>query len=71
MTQTNDVLEQVGQKLKKAIANSKFKTQERFASEGMNRDGATIRRWIRHGVNCVSTIVEIADALEIDFHELL
>lgn len=71
MTQDIDRLERVGQNLKKAIANSKYKTQERFAEDGMNRDGATIRRWIRHGVNSLSTIFEIADVLEIDFHELL
>ena len=71
MTQIDERLIKVGQNLKKAISNSKFKTQVSFAENGMGQDPATIRRWIKHGVNNISTLMYIADVLEIDFMELL
>lgn len=72
MTQVNDVLIKVGQNLKKAIANSKFKTQAQFAENGMFCDEKTVRRWIKNGVTNMATIIEIANVLGIDdFTELL
>jgi hypothetical protein len=71
MTQIDERLTKVGQNLKKAISESKFKTQVNFADKGMNQDPATIRRWIKYGVNSLSTLMYIADVLEIDFMELL
>lgn len=72
MTQLIDErLAKVGQNLKKAISNSKFKTQVKFANDGMGQDPATIRRWIKHGVNSLTTLMYIAEILEIDFMELL
>ena len=71
MTQIDERLTKVGQNLKKAISNSKFKTQVSFANDGMGQDPAVIRRWIKHGVNSLSTLMYIAEVLEIDFMELL
>ena len=71
MRHTESRLPKVGQNLKKFISESKFKTQDRFAIEGMNRDPSNIRRWIKNGVNSITTLEEIADVLEIDFYELL
>lgn len=72
MTQSNDVLIRVGQNLKKAIANSRFKTQAQFAENGMFCDEKTVRRWIKNGVSNITTIIEIANVLGIDdYKELL
>ena len=71
MTQVDERLTKVGQNLKKFISESKFKTQVSFALDGMNQDPSVIRRWIKHGVNSLTTIIYIAEVLEIDFMELL
>ena len=71
MTQVNERLAKVGQNLKKYISESKYKTQVSFALDGMKQDPSVIRRWIKYGVNSLSTIMYIADVLEIDFMELL
>jgi hypothetical protein len=55
----------------KLISESKYKTQVSFALDGMGQDPSVIRRWIKHGVNSLSTIIYIAEVLEIDFMELL
>ena len=69
--QVDERLAKVGQNLKKFISESKYKTQVSFALDGMGQDPSVIRRWIKHGVNSLSTIMYIADTLEIDFMELL
>ena len=71
MTQNLKLSETVGKNLKKLIKQSKYKTQERFAIEGMNVDAVTVRRWISKGVKDIDTIVEIARVLEINYLELL
>ena len=71
MTQVDERLAKVGQNLKKFISESKYKTQVSFALDGMGQDPSVIRRWIKHGVNSLSTIIYIAEVLEIDFMELL
>ena len=71
MTQVDERLAKVGQNLKKFISESKYKTQVSFAMDGMSQDPSVIRRWIKHGVNSLSTIMYIAEVLEIDFMELL
>ena len=50
---------------------SKFKTQERFATEGMNVDAVTVRRWIAHGIRDINTINEISKVLNINIDELI
>ncbi len=70
MTQVDETLTKVGQNLKKFISQSKYKTQVSFALDGMNQDPSVIRRWIKHGVNSLTTIIYIAEVLEIDFREL-
>lgn len=62
--------ERVGKNLKKFIKESKFKTQEKFAIEGMNVDSVTVRRWIAHGIRDINTIYEISKVLGIDFTDL-
>lgn len=70
MTQVDETLTKVGQNLKKFISQSKYKTQVSFAIDGMNQDPSVIRRWIKYGVNRLSTIIDIAKVLEINFMEL-
>lgn len=71
MTHVDERLAKVGQNLKKIISESKYKTQVSFAIDGMGQGPSVIRRWIKHGVNSLSTLMHIADVLEIDFIELL
>lgn len=71
MTQVDERLAKVGQNLKKFISESKYKTQVSFALDDMGQDPSVIRRWIKYGVNSLSTIIYIAEVLEIDFMELL
>lgn len=71
MTQVDERLDKVGQNLKKCISESKYKTQVSFALDGMGQDPSVIRRWIKHGVNSLTTIIYISQVLEIDFRRLL
>ncbi len=71
MTQVDERLAKVGQNLKKCISESKYKTQVSFALDGMGQDPSVIRRWIKHGVNSLTTIIYISQVLEIDFRRLL
>lgn len=60
-----------GRKLKKLIRENKnIKTQERFA-ELMNINVRTVKRWVKEGVDSLSTIKEIADMLGVEDTELL
>ncbi len=65
------ISEQVGKNLKMLIKKSKFKTQDRFATDGINVSPVTVRRWIAHGIRDVNTIEEISQILEVDIRELL
>lgn len=62
--------EKVGINLKRYIKKSKYKTQEKFATEGMNVDAVTVRRWISHGIRDINTIEEISKVLNIDMIDL-
>lgn len=63
--------EKVGKNLKILIKKSKYKTQEKFANEGMKVDPVTVRRWIAHGIRDVNTIYEISVILEVEISDLL
>ena len=71
MTQKITLSKRIGSNLKNQIKASKYKTQDRFATEAMYVDPSTVRRWIANGIKDVNTLEEIARALEIDFMELL
>lgn len=62
-------LNKIGQNLKKFIKNSKFKTQENFAYNGMFVDERTVRSWIRNGINKIDVLMEVAQVLDKDFME--
>ena len=70
MTQNLTPAERAGKNLKNLIKESKFKTQENFAYEGIHVDPVTVRRWIAHGIKDVNTIQEIANIFGVDFMEL-
>lgn len=65
------ISEMVGRNLKVLIKNSKYKTQDRFANEGIHVNPVTVRRWIAHGVRDINTIEEISLILEVDIMKLL
>lgn len=65
------ISERVGKNLKIMIKCSKYKTQERFATEGMSVDVVTVRRWLAHGIRDINTIYEISKVLEINIEDLL
>lgn len=60
----------VGAKIKRAIKESKWRTQERFA-EAFCAEVRTVNRWCNQGINNIDTILDIADFLEIDVWTLL
>lgn len=60
----------VGANLKRAIKNSKWKTQARFA-EAFGAEDRTVGRWCNQGIDKLSLIQQIADFLEIDVLTLL
>ena len=71
MTNEISIKKMVGINLKKLIKESKFKTQEKFACEGMHVDPTTVRKWIKNGIESIVTISEIARILDVSFMELL
>lgn len=72
MTQQNlSIAQKAGKNLKNLIKNSKFKTQDAFANDGMHVDPVTVRRWIHSGIKDVNTLEEIAKIFDIDFMELI
>lgn len=54
-----------GANLKRLIKESKYGTQEEFAFE-FGADVRTIGRWINHGIDKLSTIMQIAEFFGID-----
>lgn len=60
----------VGANLKRAIKDSKWKTQARFA-EAFGAEDRTVGRWCNQGIDKLSLIQQIADFLEIDVLTLL
>lgn len=61
----------VGKNLKRYIKESRFITQDKFATEGMNVDPVTVRRWIAHGVKDINTIEKIAVVLGVEIDKLI
>ncbi len=57
-----------GANLKRLI--KEFGTQEDFADK-FHVDVRTVRRWINHGINSLSTIEQIADFFNIDVLDIL
>ena len=71
MKQTNiDLGQIVGSNLKRAIKESKWKTQEKF-SEAFGAEVRTVGRWCNQGIDKLSLVQQIADFLEIDVFALL
>ena len=71
MKQTNiDLNKIVGANLKRAIKESKWRTQERF-SEAFGAEVRTVGRWCNQGIDKLSLVQQIADFLEIDVFTLL
>ena len=71
MKQTNiDLGKIVGANLKRAIKESKSKTQEKF-SEAFGAEVRTVGRWCNQGIDKLSLVQQIADFLEIDVFALL
>lgn len=70
MTQNLSKSQKVGKNLKNLIKNSKYKTQDRFAYEGIYVDPSTVRRWIKYGIKDVDIIERIAEIFNVDFEEL-
>ena len=71
MKHTNiDLGKIVGANLKRAIKESKWKTQERF-SEAFGAEVRTVGRWCNQGIDKLSLVQQIADFLEIDVFALL
>jgi hypothetical protein len=71
MKQTKkDLGKTVGANLKRAIRESKWKTQAKFA-EAFYTEERTVGRWCNQGIDKLSLIQEIADFLEIDVFALL
>ena len=61
--------ERIGANLKRLIKESKYRTQEEFAYEA-GADVRTVRRWTQR-LDSISTIVHIADVLDVDVMALL
>ena len=71
MEQTNiDLNKIVGANLKRAIKESKWRTQEKFA-EGFGAEVRTVGRWCNQGIDKISLVQQIADFLDIDVFALL
>ena len=71
MKQINiDLNKIVGANLKRAIKESKWKTQEKF-SEAFGAEVRTVGRWCSQGIDKLSLVQQIADFLEIDVFALL
>ena len=61
--------ERIGSNLKRLIKESKYCTQEAFA-EAVHADPRTVRRWVQ-SLDNISTIVKVAEVLEVDVMALL
>ena len=71
MTEKITLAQKAGKNLKNLIKKSEFKTQDKFAVDGIHVDPVTVRRWIHSGIKDINTIQEIADIFGVDFMELL
>lgn len=71
MTREFSLSERVGKNLKRLIKDSKYRTQENFAINGIHVDPVTVRRWIAYGIKDIDTIYEISLLLDVEIKELL
>ena len=62
--------EKVGENLKRLIKESEYRTQERFA-EAVFAEPRTVRRWLKNGIDSISTVAMIAEVLDVDVKALL
>lgn len=62
--------ERIGGNLKRLIKESEYRTQERFA-EAAYVDVRTVRRWLQRGIDSITTVVTIAQVLDVDVMALL
>ena len=62
--------EKIGENLKRLIKESEYRTQERFAEEAFV-DVRTVRRWVKNGIDSISTVAMVADILDVDVKALL
>ena len=60
----------VGENLKRLIKESEYRTQERFA-EAVFTDVTPVRRWLKNGIDEISTVLTVADVLGVDVTALL
>lgn len=60
----------VGETLKRLIKESEYVTQENFA-DAFGADVRTVRRWIQHGTDSLTTILRIANILNVDVWAIL
>ena len=60
----------VGENLRRLIEESEYRTQEQFA-EAVFADVTTVRRWLRNGIDEISTVLMVADVLGVDVTALL
>ena len=60
----------VGANLKRLIKESKYGTQENFAFE-FGTDVRTVGRWVNHGIDKLSTILQIARFFNVDVFAIL
>lgn len=66
----NDSLSVVAGKNLKRIIKERGLTQEAFADD-FGTDCANLRKWLKHGINKISTIEQIADYFEISVWDIL
>lgn len=59
----------VGANLKRLIKQSKYRTQENFAFE-FGVELRTLSRWLNGAISDIGDIMEIANALGVDFRSL-
>ena len=62
--------EKVGENLKRLIKESECHTQESFAEKAFV-DVRTVRRWVKNGIDSISTVAMVADILDVDVKALL
>ena len=70
MTQKNDLALRAGQNLKRLLEEKGW--SQEYAEEkisGTFNNGRSIRRWIKNGINSISTIGYIASIFEVDVME--
>ena len=67
---TVDLNKIVGDNLKRAIKESRWRTQARFA-EAFGTEDRTVGRWCNQGIDKLSLVQQIADFLELDVYALL